>query len=92
MNKKRVFFVLLAVSIVLIVLPVIRPVNVPAGNHAVTAPTPVAEGDPMPLPHKPHVGTLVAEGDPMPLPHKPHVGTLVAEGDPMPLPHKPRLA
>jgi len=73
MNKKRVFFVLMTVSVVLIVLPVIRPVNIPAGNHAVVAPIRVAEGDPMPLPHKPRLGVLVAEGDPMPLPHKPRL-------------------
>jgi hypothetical protein len=92
MSKIRVFFALLTVSVILIVLPVVRPVNVPDGNRAVMAPAPVAEGDPMPLPHKPRVSVLVAEGDPMPLPHKPRVSVLVAEGDPMPLPHKPRLA
>jgi hypothetical protein len=73
MNKTRVFFVLLTVSVVLIVLPVVRPVNVPDGNRAVMAPTAIADGDPMPLPHKPHVSVLVADGDPMPLPHKPRL-------------------
>jgi hypothetical protein len=83
MNKKYFVLVLLSVSALLIVLPVVRSVNVPGGNHFIAAPASVAEGDPMPLPP---AKAFLAEGDPMPLPPVAASSTFIAEGDPMPLP------
>ena len=90
MSKKSVGFTWFCFSALLIVLPVIRPVNVPAGNPEFAAPSTISEGDPMPPPHRPCC-QLVAEGDPMPPPHRPCC-QLVAEGDPMPPPHRPGLS
>jgi hypothetical protein len=73
-SKKLVFGVLLSISVLAIVLSVIRSVNVPAGNPVLAAPNIIADGDPMPPPHRPCcsvVDWLVPEGDPMPPPHRP---------------------
>jgi hypothetical protein len=95
MKKTLVCFASLSILACLIVLPVIRSVNTPLGNHAVSAPRLVSEGNPMPSPlplTSNYVGTLVAEGNPMPSPIPPtssYVGILVAEGNPMPSPIPP---
>jgi hypothetical protein len=90
MNKKIACSALLSVTALFIVLPVIRSVNIPAGNPVLAAPSAIAEGDPMPPPHRPCC-SLVPEGDPMPPPHRPGVA-VISEGDPMPPPHRPGLA
>jgi hypothetical protein len=75
MNKKLVFVVSLSILACLIVLPVTRSFNNSAVNHAISAPSVVAEGNPMPLPLPPKTGkVLIAEGNPMPLPLPPKTG------------------
>lgn len=98
MNKKLVCGLFFLFSAALIVRPVIRSVNVPAGKAFLIATPSNAEGDPMPSPSGPHkavAGLLAVEGDPMPDPrgpHKPGAGLLAAEGDPMPSPSGPHVA
>jgi hypothetical protein len=78
MNNKLVCGLFFLFSAALIVRPVIRSVNVPAGKAFLMAATAHAEGDPMPDPrgpHKPGAGLPAAEGDPMPSPSGPHVAT-----------------
>jgi hypothetical protein len=76
-SKKLVFGTLLfSISAFVIVLPVIRSVNVPGGNPVLAAPNVIADGDPMPPPHRPccsAVDSLVPDGDPMPPPHRPPI-------------------
>jgi hypothetical protein len=75
MNKSLVCGLLFLFSAVLIVRPVIRSVNIAAGNAILGAPTASADGDPMPDPrgpHKPGAGLLATEGDPMPSPSGPY--------------------
>ena len=85
-NSKRYLAGILALGS-LIVAPAISLVN---HSHS----SKVAEGSPLPLPHKLLVNTdsvLIAEGSPLPLPHKLLAtadSVLIAEGSPLPLPHK----
>ena len=108
MNKRIASFAWFCAFASLIVLPVIRSVNIPAGNPVFAASSAITEGDPMPPPHRPGFSlvpegdpmppphrpgfTFNAEGDPMPPPHRPNVSVLLPEGDPMPPPHRPGLA
>jgi hypothetical protein len=89
-SKKSVGCTWFCVSALLIVLPVIRSVNIPAGNYVYQTPSTISEGHPMPPPHRPGLA-LIAEGDPMPPPHRPCC-QLLTEGDPMPPPHRPGLS
>jgi len=75
MKKMLVCSVLFSAVAILIVLPVIRSVHIPAGNPTLTSPVRISDGDPMPNPtgpHKPNAAVLVADGDPMPNPTGPH--------------------
>ena len=97
MNKKLVFCVSLSISAFLIVLPVTRSFNNSPSNHTISAPSLVAEGNPMPVPVPPmaaQISILVAEGNPMPVPVPPnaHTNVLFAEGNPMPVPVPPKAA
>jgi hypothetical protein len=79
MNKKLVCSLVFLFSAALMVRPVIRSVNIPAGKAFLIAATANTDGDPMPDPrgpHKPGAGLLAAEGDPMPHSGGPHVATV----------------
>src|SRR6266566_1496497 len=97
--KKIMLAVAVSVLAVLMVLPVVRFVNVSAGDLVKIDRTLYADGAPLPprlAPKPPSVnaGTLVADGGPLPPPIPPlpppvNAGTLVADGGPLPPPIPP---
>ena len=98
--KKIMLAVAVTVLAVLMVLPVVRFVNVSAGDLVKIDRTLNADGAPLPprlAPKPPSVnaGTLVADGGPLPppIPPKPpsvNAGTLMADGGPLPPPIPPK--
>ncbi|MDP9340438.1 MAG: hypothetical protein M3P45_16400 [Acidobacteriota bacterium] len=87
MKNNRTYLTGILALASLIVAPALSSVNHSQDSN-------VAEGSPLPVPHKllTTVDTVViAEGSPLPVPHKllTTVDTVViAEGSPLPVPHK----
>jgi len=53
MKKTVLLFASFSILVCLIVLPVVRSVNTPAGNYVTPAPSLISEGNPMPNPVPP---------------------------------------
>jgi hypothetical protein len=91
--KKTALAVAVFALAVLMVLPVVRSVNLSAGNPVTIDRTQYADGSPMPP--SINANTLVADGWPLPppIPPKPpsmSANTLVADGWPLPPPIPPK--
>jgi hypothetical protein len=93
--KKTAVAVALSVLAVLMVLPVVRSVNLSAGNPVTIGRTQYADGSP--LAPSMSASTLMTDGDPLPppIPPKPKPPSidgyvLVADGDPLPPPIPPK--
>jgi hypothetical protein len=79
MKKNLVCGLFFLFSAALMVRPVVRSVNIPAGSAFPTVAVASAEGDPMPSPtgpDNPGAGLLAADDDPMPHPGGPHAATV----------------
>jgi hypothetical protein len=98
--KKTAIAVAVSLLAVLIVLPVVRSVNLPAGKPITIDRIQYADGSPLPppIPPKPpsvNANALLADGSPLPppIPPKPpstSVDAFVRDGSPLPPPIPPK--
>jgi hypothetical protein len=98
--KKTAIAVAVSLLAVLIVLPVVRSVNLPAGKPITIDRIQYVDGSPLPppIPPKPpsvYANALLADGSPLPppIPPKPpstNVDAFVADGSPLPPPIPPK--